>query len=485
MSWILNNILNQKGSPAIYTDTLANRPAAGYTGRLFVASDTFAWYRDNGIGWDLIGGPGSGTITGTLTAGRVAYATGSNTIATSANLLFDGTTLTTVNDAVVNGITIGRGNNNQVLNTVIGAAALANNISGTRNTAIGVASLNANTTGIDNVAVGTALTSLITGSENVSIGVESGSYAGLGFGTLVTNTSQSVYIGRYARASAASGNTNEIVVGYDALGNGSNTVTIGNTSIVNTYLQGAVNFSTGVITKTGSGIALSIIDSANGNALNIDKTGSGFAINVSNGTSSLKDILSGVDPNLLGSYRAIGFGSLANGNNKIYAPIDNSFGIYISAATAKGVTFLVNGGDVGMTLTDTKRLIINSVTDNLVDTLQVNGSAIINGGLILDDNVNGRITFENNMSENVIFSTTSFFGSYKSIGIKTNISGYGLIIDNLNNIIIGNSIQTGAPSGGTAAAWKLGSYNATSLSVTSGYIEIDIAGVAYKLALVN
>ena len=44
------NILNQLGSPSINSNTLANRPAAGQTGRLFVSIDTFALYRDNGTG---------------------------------------------------------------------------------------------------------------------------------------------------------------------------------------------------------------------------------------------------------------------------------------------------------------------------------------------------------------------------------------------------------------------------------------------------
>jgi len=56
------SILNQKGSPAIYQDVFANRPSAGFTGRLFVSTDTDELYRDNGTGWDLIGGGGGGSV---------------------------------------------------------------------------------------------------------------------------------------------------------------------------------------------------------------------------------------------------------------------------------------------------------------------------------------------------------------------------------------------------------------------------------------
>ena len=85
------NILNQLGSPAINSNTFANRPAAGQTGRLFVSTDTFEIYRDNGTTWDLIGGPGTSTITGTGTATQVAYFTSSQAIGSSANLYWDNT----------------------------------------------------------------------------------------------------------------------------------------------------------------------------------------------------------------------------------------------------------------------------------------------------------------------------------------------------------------------------------------------------------
>lgn len=83
------NILNQLGSPAINSNTFANRPAAGQTGRLFVSTDTFEIYRDNGTSWDLIGGPGSSTVTGTGASGQVTYWTGASTIAGNNNLFWD------------------------------------------------------------------------------------------------------------------------------------------------------------------------------------------------------------------------------------------------------------------------------------------------------------------------------------------------------------------------------------------------------------
>jgi len=85
------NVLNQKGSPAWYSDIFANRPTAGYTGRMFISTDTFVFYRDTGTTWETIGGSGSGSITGSGTAGQISYFNGSSSIAGSNNLFWDST----------------------------------------------------------------------------------------------------------------------------------------------------------------------------------------------------------------------------------------------------------------------------------------------------------------------------------------------------------------------------------------------------------
>jgi hypothetical protein len=85
------DVLNQKGSPAWFSDIYANIPTAGYKGRMFISIDTYAFYRDTGSGWDLIGGPGTGTITGSGTSGQVSYFNGSSTLAGSNNLFWDNT----------------------------------------------------------------------------------------------------------------------------------------------------------------------------------------------------------------------------------------------------------------------------------------------------------------------------------------------------------------------------------------------------------
>lgn len=83
------SILNQRQTPAFYADVLANRPAAGFVGRIFISTNTFAFFRDNGTGWDLIGGPGTGTVTGSGAAGQVSFWNGASSITGTNDLFWD------------------------------------------------------------------------------------------------------------------------------------------------------------------------------------------------------------------------------------------------------------------------------------------------------------------------------------------------------------------------------------------------------------
>lgn len=67
------SVTNQRATPAIYADTLANRPAAGYIGRLFVDTDipSTGIYRDTGSSWESItGGSAANTLQQVTTAGN-------------------------------------------------------------------------------------------------------------------------------------------------------------------------------------------------------------------------------------------------------------------------------------------------------------------------------------------------------------------------------------------------------------------------------
>ena len=181
--------------------------------------------------------------------------------ATTGNLLINTTTdagfkVDINGTARVNTLTIGLGGGSVATNTAIGFQGLNANTTGTANTALGYTALLVNTTGAANTAIGfnslnstngtnnsglgnSSLRHLSSGSLNTALGAEAGRYISDGV-TNLTNCDNSVFLGMSARPLANS-QTNQIVIGHNAIGAGNNTATIGNTSIVDTILRGRIN----------------------------------------------------------------------------------------------------------------------------------------------------------------------------------------------------------------------------------------------------
>ena len=139
-------------------------------------------------------------------------------------------------------------------NTAIGQQALWNNIIGNGstgvgygvlinntanyNTGVGNQCMQSNTSGIYNSSIGNlSLYGNTTGTYNSAIGHHAGRY----IASLAANTTSDycVYIGTDTK-SLLDGGQNEIVIGYNTYGKGSNTTNIGNTSITDTYLSGTL-----------------------------------------------------------------------------------------------------------------------------------------------------------------------------------------------------------------------------------------------------
>jgi hypothetical protein len=115
-------------------------------------------------------------------------------------------------------------------NSAFGTRALGANTSATNNSGFGYFSLRFNTTGASNSAFGTnSLHSNIDGSNNIALGFNAGRLAGAGI-TEMTSVNNSIYLGFQTRGLNATGSTNEIVIGYNVVGLGSNTTVLGNTS---------------------------------------------------------------------------------------------------------------------------------------------------------------------------------------------------------------------------------------------------------------
>jgi hypothetical protein len=127
-------------------------------------------------------------------------------------------------------------------NTAVGRASLFTNTTANNNTSIGFFALYYNTTGGENTAIGSeALFENTTGSFNIAVGNDAGRLISAGGNNVITNNS--VFIGSETRSNA-NNETNQIVIGYQAIGNGSNSVTLGNTSITKTILRGNVGIGT-------------------------------------------------------------------------------------------------------------------------------------------------------------------------------------------------------------------------------------------------
>ena len=134
-------------------------------------------------------------------------------------------------------------------NIAAGFGALYANTTASYNAAFGAQSLSANTTGERNTAIGAgAIDFNTTGSYNAVLGFLAGRYIGDAT-TYNTEINNAVLIGANAMPLADHG-TNEIVIGYNAVGNGSNTVQLGNTAITNVKTSGTVTVGAVTYPKT-------------------------------------------------------------------------------------------------------------------------------------------------------------------------------------------------------------------------------------------
>ena len=196
---------------------------------------------------------------------------------------------TTGYNNTANGLSALYSNTTGYYNTANGLNALQNNTTGYSNTANGLNALYSNTTGYNNTAnggnalyssgktvtaglfiTGVSYTIISTGTTDFTLigaansnpgTVFTATGAGSGTGTAASNSNNntadgygagrylsdgstpltapnnSLFVG-YNTMASADGNTNENVIGYNAIGNGSNSFTLGNSSITKTILKG-------------------------------------------------------------------------------------------------------------------------------------------------------------------------------------------------------------------------------------------------------
>jgi len=342
-------------------------------------------------------------LTGTGTANTILKATGTNTYGNS-NITDNGTFVSSSTDMTINSHRFGRGAGNEITNIAIGQNSLSVNTTGVNNTGIGQTTLQSNTTGVQNVGLGhNVLTNNTTGNSNLGIGtatlynITSGSSnnIGIGVGALVNatlinkNTSigdnsfyslltgdENVSIGRDAgrldatssNLTSASGTTligastkplgsgqsNQTVVGYEAIGLGSNTTVVGNSSTQFGRWWG--NLLVGTSTNNGNvGRFAGMVDV---NALTINNTpttsaGSYDILTRNTSTGVVEKVASSLltnNVNLTGNQVVQGVKEFTNSNN---STMNNGIKLINNGSgTGKSLEILNNSSGRGISLTN-------------------------------------------------------------------------------------------------------------------------------------
>ena len=388
------------------------------------------------------------------------------------------------------------GNNN----FAAGAFALTSNTTGWANAAIGPSTLYRNTTGNNNISIGNnALFSNTTGNFLIALGSSAG--VSDSFGSYNATSSSSLYLGDFT-SPYTTGDTNEIVIGSHAHGHGSNTATIGNSSIVSTYLSGNV----------------STVGTFNGFTLIPDNPGFEITAGITPKTLYIKNTLtlSGVDLSTLniGSGGVLGSAAytsssdylLANGassgatsliqkfisgvRTKLICPITDSVASII-ISKSDGVTPIIN-------------IDSTTATTNFLGNINVNGCTIGIGGSSIPQNIaiginsllgnttgnyntaigsyslGNNITGSNNISigvnsGRVYFGSSSLTNPSSSIFIGNNTQPFS---DNESNeIVIGNG-TLGAGSNST----MIGN-GYTTKTFLKGYLSVNGAPISSNLTL--
>jgi len=292
----LKSVVTATGNTAVGFRAAENTTGAGNTAiGLYALLDNLGGGYNTAIGWNALAnslnndnvGIGYGAMPGVTTSAKNVgigkYAGGDLSEGTGQNVYIgyyaSASGVNAGNEIVVGAGTDGKGSNTSVVgdanqtdfyagqngqctahvgkieitdaggNVIVGTEALIMNVSGTYNTAIGAGAMRLGANGHGNTAIGgmslfactsssntaigsNSLQGITTGGENTAVGVSAGQYIE-GSGTNQTS-SNSVYVGRSCKPSA-DGNINEIIIGHSAIGNGTNTATIGDDNVTDFY----------------------------------------------------------------------------------------------------------------------------------------------------------------------------------------------------------------------------------------------------------
>jgi hypothetical protein len=225
--------------------------------------------------------------------------------------------LTSTNDATINGITVGRGGGNVNLNTAVGLNALAATSTGDGNAAFGASALASNLAGLGNTATGfTSLRDNTSGNYNVASG-----YLALG-----TNLSGSNNVGiGFSVLSTATATSNNTAIGYEAL-----KVASGGTNT-------AIGYQSGIAMTSGTNNV--ILGSYSGNNATLDIRGTNYNLVLSDGAGNVRAWWDNANARFYGTLLATGITNSALTSGRVtYAGT--------SGVLQDSANLLYSGGDL-------------------------------------------------------------------------------------------------------------------------------------------
>jgi hypothetical protein len=182
-------------------------------------------------------GRGKNSISTNIAIGTNAL----NSITSGTDNIAIGTNAQLNTAAISNCVAIGSSAMGSGSSQSVGIGSLSLQNSGNQSVAIGYAAVS-NAIVSDTVGIGWASLYATQANHVVALGTNSGRYIANG-STVNAVATNSIFIGGITKA-LDTAQTNQIVIGYDATGLGSNTAVLGNASITTTALRGNVGIGT-------------------------------------------------------------------------------------------------------------------------------------------------------------------------------------------------------------------------------------------------
>ena len=427
------SILNQKGTPMFNSDTFANRPAFGIVGRIFISTDTKEFFRDTGTSWELIGGPGSGTITGSGAATQIAFWNSASTITGSNNLWYDST------NSYLGVNTNAPGNPLDVHGSISSVAAL-NQITATNNTLLSLLNsgtplwrignfytAGANDFGIFDVVNTLQQLTIVKATGQTFIGAKT-----TASGRLVVNSATSD-----AHLQIVGANSPSIRIDNAGSG-GTQRFVFGLATATNNFIQGATAGEFCISTQSAGNMLFGMWQTTNAsevmrittanNLLIGSSVDGGQRLQVAGKVNSTGYFLNGMTSGSGALYWTSDRVTLANYNVGGTLAFEVNGGTNVANIDASG-NFLVSATSASFNVAGRGNITIGGTSQSIL-AMQVNGVAkaflfYTGTDLLLSNESNGAIKFSTNLSEKMQITSGGnlLVGTTTDAGFKLDVNG--------------------------------------------------------------